>query len=670
VKLSVKWLAGLAILVFSVVAYAGLSTSTGVSAAADGGVYVTNESSTLTTESSPPTGRKYSASVYSTYANTGVRNIGSNYDWMIVTVTDTDLNTTSTVSDNGPTASALDEITSSSGVRQAGGFNLGLDADFGDACTTNAAKLQGSNSPCVVTSQSGVIIITGTITGTDDFSVGEKLSIQLKDQATKVNVGAVSDFSLLATGSASALSGLQVDAITFNGDGTNAPIIQISKTATNATFNDGVNDIAYTGLVDITFKESAKNTALVTMKSVVASTAVTIPLVETGYNTGRFDNKIWLRQHDTTKGIIAATSAWNPNGGVNCATLANCVVTTTETAVQNLPVINGPVTITYTDAATKSGSTNVSRTASMKIDTTVPTADVTAPTNKAEIQTRTPSFAGSLADTESGIDVSTFELHVDKAEDDTTATNYKDVIGATGTVKDAANKANVNVTTWVDGVTSKSWTYNYPDALPTDLSAGVTVNDTVDFQVQVRDMAGNLGYSDSDTATTNVDGVFAKYAPHYVKIDQVIPTLSTAVTGKEYDSTLKKDKANSKVVKVTFDGNVDDATVAAADFSVTLDTGGAKVPTAASVNNADVYLTLEGTIPSNDKPKVTIVGSISDKAGNVTDSGSIANATDGIPPVLTITTGTGSGTGAADSATAADTLTANKMTVTMLLMNL
>ena len=156
-------------------------------------------------------------------------------------------------------------------------------------------------------------------------------------------------------------------------------------------------------------------------------------------------------------------------------------------------------------------------------------------------------------------------------------------------------------------------------------------------------MAGNFGYSDSDTATTNVDGVFAKYAPHYVKIDQVIPTLSTAVTGKEYDSTLKKDKANSKSVKVTFDGNVDDATVAASDFSITLDTGGAKVPTGGTVNNADVYLTLEGTIPSNDKPKVTIVGSISDKAGNVTDSGSIANATYGIPPVLTITTGSGSG---------------------------
>ena len=657
----------MAILVFSVVAYAGLSTSTGVSAAADGNVYVTNESSTLTTESSPPTGRKYSANVYSTYANTGVRNIGSNYDWMIVTVADADLNTTSTVSDNGPATGKFTSIPSPSGVRQASGFNLGLDADMGGACTGAAVAFQNTsaNHACVVTNQSGVIIITGTITGTDDFGVGEKLSIQLKDQATKVNVGAVSDFSLLATGSSSALGGIQVDAITFNGDGTNAPIIQVSKTASNVTFNDGVNDIAYTGLVDITFKESAKNTGLVTMKSVVASTAVTIPVVETGYNTGRFDNKIWLRQHDTTKGIIAANSAWNPNGGDNCSTLATCVVTTSETAVQNIPVINGPVTITYTDAATKSGSTNVSRTATMKIDTTVPTADITAPVNKAEIQTRTPSFSGSLADTESGIDVSTFELHVDKAEDDTTATNYKDVIGATGTVKNSVNKANVNVTTWVDGVTSKSWTYNYPDALPTDLSAGVTVNDTVDFQVLVRDMAGNLGYSDSDTATTNVDGVFAKYAPHYVKIDQVIPTLSSSITGKEYDSTLKKDIANSKSVKVTFDGNVDENTVAAADFSVTLDTGGAKVPTGVTVNNSDVYLTLEGTIPSNDKPKITIVGSISDMAGNVTDSGSIANATDGISPVLTITTGSGSGTGAAGEATGPDKLTANKMTITI-----
>ena len=153
---------------------------------------------------------------------------------------------------------------------------------------------------CDITAQSGVIIITGTITGSDNFDIGEKLSIQLKDQATKVNVGAVSDFTLLATGSSSALTGIQVDAITFNGDGTNAPIVQVSRTGANVTFNDGVNDIAYTGLVDISFKQSAKNTAVVTMKSVVASTAVTIPLVETGFNTGRFDGHVRIRQHNIT----------------------------------------------------------------------------------------------------------------------------------------------------------------------------------------------------------------------------------------------------------------------------------------------------------------------------------------------------------------------------------
>ena len=671
-KLSVKWLAGLAILVFSVVAYAGLSTSSEVSAQNDGFVYVTNSKSTLTTEASPPTGRKYSASVYSTYANTGTRNIEDEYDWMIVTVTDADLNVTSVVSDNGPTnfATSYGLNTSPSGVTQSSGFNLGLDIDNGGACTNSLSAAAGYSvstgvHPCNVTSQAGVIIITGTITGTDNFDIGEKLSIQLKDQATKVNVGAVSDFTLLATGSSSALTGIQVDAITFNGDGTNAPIVQVSRTGANVTFNDGVNDIAYTGLVDISFKQSAKNTAIVTMKSVVASTAVTIPLIETGFNTGRFDGKVRIRQHNIANGVTAATTLWNPDGGVNCSTLADCTATATTSDAQSIPAINGPITITYTDANTKSGSTNVAQTATMKIDTTVPTGEITAPTNKAEIQTRTPSFAGTLADTESGIDVSTFELHVDKAEDDTAATNYKDVIGSTGIVKAAGNKANVNVTTWTDGVTSKSWTYNYPDALPTDLSAGVTVNDTVDFQIRVRDMAGNYGYSDSDAATTNVDGVFSKFAPHWVKIDQVIPTLSSAKTGYEYDSTNKVDKANSKSVKVTFDGNVDAATVAATDFSVTLDTGGAKVPTTATVNNADVYLLLDGTIPSNDKPKVTIVGSISDKAGNVTDSGSIANATDGIPPVLTITTGSGSGLGAAGETTGPDNLTKNKMTITI-----
>ena len=681
-KLSVKWLAGLAVVVLSVVAYVGLSSETHVSAQADGNVYVTNSKSTLTTEASPPSGRTYSAKVYSTYAETATRNIEDEYDWMIVTVVDTDLNTTTTISDDGDQAMPPAPAPAGEPLigSQTSGIFIGLDADYGGSCS--AAAQQGgietwgaASGDSLVECQLSTHLVTpiqGTITGTDDFGVGDKISIRLSDEAdTKVNVGATTDFKFYSANTLSQLAGLQVDSITFNGDGTNDVIIAVSRIGA-VTFNDGggllldgtAADHAYSGLVDITFTSSAKNTALATMQSVVAATAVTIPLVETDYNTGRFEGKVRIRQHNITNNVIAATTLWDTESGVNCATLANCVATLTTSDSQSMVAINGPITIKYTDALAASGSTDVARSATMNIDTTLPTADITAPTNKAEIQTRTPSFAGTLADTESGIDVSTFELHVDKAEDDTAATNYLDVIGTTGTVKSTANKSNINVTTWVDGVTSKSWTYNYPDALPTDLTAGVTVNDTVDFQVLVRDMAGNVGYSDSDTATTNVDGVFAKFASHWVKIDQVIPTLSTSVTGYEYDSGNKIDKKNSKSLKVSFDGNVDADTVAAADFSVTLDTGGAKVPTTAVVNNADVYLLLEGTIPSNDTPKITIVGSISDKAGNVTDSGSVT-ATDGVPPVITVATSGGSGLGAAGEATGPETLTNDKMTITI-----
>ena len=685
-KLSVKWLAGLAVVVLSVVAYVGLSTETHVSAQADGNVYVTNSKSLLTTEASPPssTSRKYSAKVYSTYAETATRNIEDEYDWMIVTVVDTDLNATTTISDDGdqsmpPAPRPAGEPVIGS---QTSGIFIGLDADYGGSCsaaaenggvTTWTADLSAGDSlvRCKLSTHL-VTIIQGTITGSDDFGIGDKISIRLSDEAdTKVNVGATTDFKFYSANTASQLAGLQVDSVTFNGDGTNDVIIAVSRIGA-VTFNDGggllgtgiADDHTYTGLVDITFNSSDKDTAIATMKSVVAATAVTIPLVETGYNTGRFEGHVRVRQHNITNNVISATTLWDTETGKNCSTLTDCIVTATTSDLQSMVAINGPITIAYTDALAASGSTNVARAATMNVDTTLPTADLTAPTNKAEIQTRTPSFAGTLADTESGIDVSTFELHVDTQEDDTALTNYKDVIDATGLVKLVANKSNINVTTWVDGVTSKSWTYNYPDALPTNLTAGVTVNDTVDFQVLVRDMAGNFGYSDSDTATTNLDGVFAKFASHWVKIDQVIPTLSTSVTGFEYDSGNKIDKKNSKSIKVSFDGNVSADTVAAADFSVTLDTGGAKVPTSTVVNGADVYLLLEGIIPSNDTPKVTIVGSLSDKAGNVTDSGNVT-ATDGVPPILTVATSTGSGLGAAGSATGPETLTNNKMTITI-----
>ncbi|MDA0597438.1 MAG: hypothetical protein O2974_10630, partial [Chloroflexi bacterium] len=116
-KLSVKLLSGLTLIALVTVAIVSMSHS--ASAAADGKVYVTNNASKLTTEASPPTGRKTATTVYGTYAShvssgTSARDIVTNSNVFIVTVVDSDLNTTEQVtSDNGGSGYVVTGSTSS-----------------------------------------------------------------------------------------------------------------------------------------------------------------------------------------------------------------------------------------------------------------------------------------------------------------------------------------------------------------------------------------------------------------------------------------------------------------------------------------------------------------------------------------------------------------------------
>ncbi|MCH7969694.1 MAG: hypothetical protein IH960_01460 [Chloroflexi bacterium] len=102
-KLSVKLLSGLAFMALVTVAVIGLSNS--ASAAVDGKIYVTNVASNLTTEPGQnieDDGRLTTTVVYGTYPShittgTTARDIVSNSDVFIVTIVDSDLNTTTTV---------------------------------------------------------------------------------------------------------------------------------------------------------------------------------------------------------------------------------------------------------------------------------------------------------------------------------------------------------------------------------------------------------------------------------------------------------------------------------------------------------------------------------------------------------------------------------------------
>ena len=616
-KLSVKLLSGLTLIALVAVAVVGLSHS--ASAAADGKVYVTNKASKLTTEGTgKPSGRTTASTVYGTYASyastgTTARDIVADSDTFIVTVIDSDLNTTSTVTDDrGSNHYPLNDDWNSGGkVSDIIGSGFSSAGSKVHVTLADASKpIVGSASDIVLRNANGTVITSGNSSGTGMISVG----------------------------------------IVYAGNGTAAPILSLQR-------NFGTSGSVATG-IEIAYPTSAVQYVPVNIKSVVDPAGATVlTLTETGRNTGRFEGEVRIEEHRTTGGQPLANGV-SGDAGVTA----------------RIPAVSGPVTVTYTDAATSGTATNVKRTATISIDTTVPVASISSPASGSETQNRLPSFAGTVTDNESGLDKSTFLLRIDSTDD---ATNANLVIPAganrgamaypgTGTVAGLTllgKTASISLTGYSDGATSIPFTYNESASLP----AGVTtVDHIVDFQVQVADLAGNYGYSDSSSTKGNDGTGRHGNQPHNIKIDQVLPTISSVETGKAWDATLATPAEKSNVVDslvVEFDGNVNADSIQPTDFEVTLSgSGGTFVPAAVTVNKKDVYLDLDSDIPTNNTPTVKLVGTVEDKAGNSTAAGS-KKALDKLAPTLTVTLSGGSGTGT--DGEAADKLTKDKMTVTV-----
>jgi len=597
VKLSVKLLSGLTLMALIAVAVVGLSHS--ASAAADAKIYITNKASNLTTESSPPAGRTNASTVYGTYASavtsgTSARDIVTDSDTFIVTVVDSDLNTTVTVT-----------------------------ADDAD----NNGFLIFSGTP-----SSNVIEVTDP--GGDGFAdIGDQFRVILDDVNSPI-VGAAGDISIVEAGNSNVVTGLTVSEVFSTGDGaSNKGIITVNVTGVPA----------YAGEIRVTYPTSAIDTTTATVKSVVATTGSVLTLTETGRNTGRFEGyvKVKERINTFTQGL---------NGG-------------TVGSPATIAAVGGPVTVTYNDVATSGTAANVKRSVSGTLDTTAPSATISTPSTGSETQNRLPSFTGNITDNQSGIDVSTFALYIDQNND---AANGTIVISATDTGSAptiTGTAASIDTSGTSDGASTMAFSHTPSTAIPTAVTSNP--DHVVDFQVRVADLAGNYGYSDSDASKGNIQNSGRHgNQPHTVKIDQVIPQISSASSGVGFDAETSTDKANVRdTIKVVFDGKVKDSSVTASDFKVTLSgSGGVFVPASVTVNGANVYLDLDSTIPSNNKPTVALQGTIEDLAGNSTSAGS-AVAADKLAPVVTVTRSGGTGTGTGSEA--ADTLTSGNMVITV-----
>jgi len=682
VKLSAKLLSGLAFIALIAVAVVGLSNNS-ASAAVDGKVYVTNVASNLTTEGTgKPTGRTTATTVYGTYPSwvttgTSARDIVTDSNKFIVTVLDADLNTTSTVTNDSPTGDSADL-----------GYNL--------------------HQP---TASTDVLQVTGS--GFDDS--GD--TVQLTLTTTKANpiVGAVSDIKVYVTGTDTATAGIVVKSIDYEGDGTLAPKITLGITSGGGAKVAG-GEPQHTHY-DIRYPTSAFDVVTASVKSVVDTTGAVVVLTETGRNTGRFEGYVQVHERTsrTTQGnggnycpgIVPAT---RPNWTGNPA-LCEGPALGTAASPAHIPATAGPITITYVDAVTSGTATNVSRTATYSIDVTSPTLTFTAPVSGSAGQNRLPTFTGTFTDNESGVDESTFELRVDDSDDNI---NAVEVFGAgaswsitpdllsnptTGVARSASSDvgtpgtvglgsadgagaqivaADLLSVTLPTAVVDGTKTFEFSKTATATLPGNAVTNPDhiVDFQARAADLAGNYGYTDSDTASglagvytlANPGGGRHGNQPHTIRIDQVLPSITSAAAGSGFDETLACCTAKANVrdmIKVTFDGKLNADSVAATDFSVVLDgTGGTFVPATVTVKDDVVYLDIDSTIPSNDTPAVKLVGTVQDLAGNSSSAGT-TNASDVLSPVITVTTSGGSGTGSADDKEDAANYTNGNMVITV-----
>ena len=398
-------------------------------------------------------------------------------------------------------------------------------------------------------------------------------------------------------------------------------------------------------------------------------------------------------------------------------------------AVARVEGSGDPVTITYKD----SGGTT--RTFSVEIDYSPPTIDIDSPLDGARSDDEKPSFIGTFNDSESGLAANSFQLDVDNKNDpanDDPVLKYGS--GITNSCEPPAGKdyappvTNHNDYTYgsdavspvLYGVlstgtrgtdTSRTAPRTYFDIYKTrhdpsgwnpddkhveaddfadgaldgefndeieidfdedeDQTTWAGFNNAVDFQAIVRDLAGNIGFSDSDTASPrridalgadkkadcdagpakhNVLGVFSS---HVVWIDEIDPTFEktksvTGFSGLDKNKNLTRDASS---VMVVFDNAVNGDLIDTGTFTLEHADGSAIEIADVSVNKQLVFLALGEDLASDAMPKLSITEGreVEDMAGNILSwkekDATAFKLKDGILPVLTLTLSEGSGTG-------------------------
>jgi len=389
--------------------------------------------------------------------------------------------------------------------------------------------------------------------------------------------------------------------------------------------------------------------------------------------------------------------------------------------------VSGTLKITYKDSK---GNTNELR---VEIDDSPPDIRVTAPEDGSSDDDRSPDFIGTIDEHGSGLAEDTFRLYVDNIADEgvgAPGSRSDDITGdhvleiPSGVTAGTASKlsgsegyrgwsdtsqtfgvlvanraAGSKIYYTEDGTTPRASLTNntaaYKIVLADDYDDGdqeavfdadARIEGTddpeetisgreieVDFQALVLDLAGNVGFSDSDPdgpdliddlgnlqkdrvdngdngRIPNVLGIFSR---HVILLDDKDPEFHDdypALTGfyglNSDDEPVRHDRG----VMITFDNTISRETITANTFTVELDDKSSATVDDVIVEGNLVFLRLTAELKTSETPKIGLASGhrVEDLAGNQLHAREVSEgveAIDGLPPTLTATLSGGSGTG-------------------------
>ena len=273
------------------------------------------------------------------------------------------------------------------------------------------------------------------------------------------------------------------------------------------------------------------------------------------------------------------------------------------------PVLNaatgGIITASYSD-----DDPSGTRASTATVETTKPLITVKEPGDESATRTQATRLIVEVTDADSGVDEGTISFVIDSP-------SGVSIVGLLTAAITGGFRAEATLT-------------------------GVTLGETdIVWHAVAKDDAGNTGESDSDTDTEAFD-------PHALRVDTLPPTFDVTIaaeTGHSWDAgddVIETDPtaAVRTSLRVIFNEDLDGTTVQATDFTVD-----GVAPVAAQWFDADgttadpgrrsVFLTVP-EMAANAKPKVALVGDVTDQAGNSVASLDEETAVDGIAPKIIV----------------------------------